>query len=87
MQLAGGDITASNSALADGEDGAHLGFAQGFFHQFRLQQTFHRQLDVFQQLVDHVVVAHIHPGGIRRFLGAGGHGGVEAHDHRAGGGC
>jgi len=86
LQLAAGDVTTRHRTAADAEYGPHLGFAEGLLHQLRLQQAFHGQLDVFQQLVDHVVVAHIDAGGIGGTFGAWRHRGIEAHDHRTGGG-
>ena len=37
VQLSGVDVATRHSALADGEHGAHLGFAKGFFDQFWLE--------------------------------------------------
>jgi hypothetical protein len=55
--------------------------AQAFFHHFGFQQAFHGHLDVLEQFVDDVVVAHIHARGIGSPLGTGGHGGIETNDH------
>ena len=48
----------------------HMQIFGRFLDKLGFEKTFHRQLDVFQQLVDDVVITHIHTVGISSLSGA-----------------
>ena len=80
------DVRAGDRArLAGLDELADLSVALDLLDELRRQEALERELDVIGQLVDDLVQAHVHPGGLHRPLGTGVEPGVESHDHRLGG--
>src|SRR2546425_937919 len=59
------DHAPGDGGLARGEDLAHLGVAEGGLDHLGLEHPGERLLDVLEELVDDLVLAHIDPRGVR----------------------